>query len=213
MPVLADIDWNGSQKKVILWANRNGFFYVLDRATGKFLRGNPFVKETWATGLDENGRPIRAPGMVASVAGTLMFPGIQGGTNWYSPSYSPQTGLFYVSAWQNYSAVFVKIPSASGQPAGVNPKSPLPSLARGPINTWTDDAGYGEMQAIDPLTGEKKWVFKMNDVTDTRNSHYRFGHAFDRQSGRLFFRDGCADRESAVEDEHRGPGGGFAHHV
>jgi alcohol dehydrogenase (cytochrome c) len=167
VPVLADINLNGSQKKVMLWANRNGFFYVLDRATGKFIRGNPYVKETWATGLDENGRPIRAPGMVTSVAGTLIYPGIQGGTNWYSPSYSPRTGLFYVSAWQDYSAVFVKVPSASGQPAGVNPKSPLPSLSRGPINTWTDDAGHGEIQAIDPITGDKKWVFKMNDVGDT----------------------------------------------
>jgi alcohol dehydrogenase (cytochrome c) len=75
--------------------------------------------------------------------------------------------LFYVNAWQNYSAIFVKVPSATGRPAGVNPKSPLPSLARGPINTWTDDAGYGELQAIDPHTGEKKWVFKMNDVSDS----------------------------------------------
>lgn len=167
VPVLADIDWKGSQRKVILWANRNGFFYVLDRATGKFLLGTPFIKETWATGLDDNGRPIRAPGMRASINGTLIFPGIQGGTNWYAPSYNPQTHLFYVNAWQNYSAVFVKIPSPNGQPTGVNPKSPLPSLARGPLNTWTDDAGYGELQAIDPLTGEKKWVFKMHDVSDS----------------------------------------------
>jgi alcohol dehydrogenase (cytochrome c) len=167
VPVLADLNWKGSKRKVILWANRNGFFYVLDRATGKFLLGNPFIKQTWATGLDDNGKPIRAPGMRASVDGTQMFPGVQGGTNWYSPSYSPHTGLFYVSAWQDYSAVYVKVPSVSGRPAGVQPQSPLPSLARGPLNTWTDDAGHGEVQAIDPLTGEKKWVFKMNDVTDS----------------------------------------------
>jgi alcohol dehydrogenase (cytochrome c) len=105
--------------------------------------------------------------MRASVDGTQMFPGVQGGPNWYSPSYSPHTGLFYVSAWQDYSAVYVKVPSVSGRPAGVQPQSPLPSLARGPLNTWTDDAGHGEVQAIDPLTGEKKWVFKMNDVTDS----------------------------------------------
>ncbi len=167
VPVLVDLNWKGSKRKVILWANRNGFFYVLDRATGKFLLGNPFIKQTWATGLDDNGKPIRAPGMRASVEGTQMFPGVQGGTNWYSPSYSPHTGLFYVSAWQDYSAVFVKVPSLTGRPAGVQPQTPLPSLARGPLNTWTDDAGHGEVQAIDPLTGVKKWVFTMNDVTDS----------------------------------------------
>jgi len=167
VPVLADIDWNGSQRKVVLWANRNGFFYVLDRTNGKFLRGNAFVNETWASGLDENGRPIRAAGMTASVAGTQIYPGIQGGTNWYAPSYSPRTGLFYVSAWQNYSGIFFKVPTASGQLTGVSPRSSLPGIARGPVNTWTEDSGYGEIQAIDPHTGEKKWVFKMGDVSDT----------------------------------------------
>jgi alcohol dehydrogenase (cytochrome c) len=199
VPVLADIKWNGSPRKVVLWANRNGFFYVLDRATGKFLRGNAFVKENWASGLDENGRPIRAPGMTSSVAGTLIFPGIQGGTNWYSPSFSPRTGLFYVSAWQDYSAVFVKIPSATGKIAGVNPRSPLPSLSRGPLNTWTDDAGYGEVQAIDPVTGEKKWVFKMNDVSDSgvlttasdvlfTGNREGYFHVLDARTGKVLWR-------------------------
>jgi alcohol dehydrogenase (cytochrome c) len=168
VPVLADIDWQGSRRKVILWANRNGFFYVLDRATGKFLRGAPFVKETWATGLDANGRPIRAASGEGTLAGNQVFPGIQGGTNWYSPSYSPKTGLFYVTAWQDYSAVYLKQPSATGTGVvGTIPRSPLPNLARGPLNTWTEEVGHGEVQAIDPGTGEKKWVFKMNDVSDS----------------------------------------------
>jgi alcohol dehydrogenase (cytochrome c) len=152
---------------VILWANRNGFFYVLDRTDGKFLQGMPFVKENWATGLDDNGRPIRSPNSRASLSGTLTYPGIQGGTNWYSPSFSPRTGLFYVSAWQDYSGVYAQVPSPDGRFAGVLPKSPLPSVNRGPINTWTEGAGYGEVQAIDPHTGEKKWTFKTNDVSDS----------------------------------------------
>jgi alcohol dehydrogenase (cytochrome c) len=166
VPVLADIKWEGADRKVILWANRNGFFYVLDRATGKFLQGSAYVKETWATGLDPNGRPIRAPGSEATLAGNEVFPGIQGGTNWYSPSYSPRTGLFYVTAWQDYPAVYVKQPSPAGDAVGVLPRSPLPNLARGPINTWTEQAGHGEVQAIDPHGGDKKWVYKMNDVSD-----------------------------------------------
>ena len=75
--------------KVMLWANRNGFFYVLDRATGRFLLGKPFVKVNWISGFDERGRPIQTP----QPPGQPTYPGNQGGTNWYSPSYSPRTGL------------------------------------------------------------------------------------------------------------------------
>ena len=60
VPVLADLTWKGQPRKTMLWGNRNGFFYVLDRSTGEFLLGSPFVKQTWAVGLDERGRPIPA---------------------------------------------------------------------------------------------------------------------------------------------------------
>src|SRR5213594_3903783 len=91
VPVLADIEWQGKPRKVILWANRNGFFYVLDRATGQFLLGKPFVEVTWASGFDEKGRPVLVPGKIPSAEGTLIYPGNPGGTSWYSPSYSPRT--------------------------------------------------------------------------------------------------------------------------
>ena len=61
VPVLANANWNGTPSKLMLWGNRNGFFYVLDRTTGKFLSGHPFVKVNWASGLDPNGRPIPTP--------------------------------------------------------------------------------------------------------------------------------------------------------
>ena len=102
VPVLANANWNGSPRKLMLWGNRNGFFYVLDRSTGKFLNGKPFVKVNWASGLDANGRPIVTP----QPAGAPTYPGIQGGTNWYAPSYSPNTGLFYLSTWEDYGTVF-----------------------------------------------------------------------------------------------------------
>jgi len=171
VPVLANMDWNGAARKVILWANRNGFAYVLDRTTGTFLRGSPFVKENWATGLDENGRPIRAANSLPSESGTLTYPGIQGGTNWYSPSYSPRTGLFYVSTWEDYYTTFVTAPADFTQGRyymGGSFRSPVPTVnKRSPIDTWTDEAGHGEVMAIDPRTGEKKWTFKMHDVTDS----------------------------------------------
>ncbi|HXA56450.1 MAG TPA: PQQ-dependent dehydrogenase, methanol/ethanol family [Candidatus Acidoferrum sp.] len=170
VPVLAETEWNGAPRKVIYWANRNGFFYVLDRATGKFLRGNAFVKQTWATGLDQNGRPIRSDNSRATVGGTKVYPGTQGGTNWYSPSYSPRTGLFYVSAWEDYFNVMTKLSPLGFTPGGRGqgfPRSPLPSINRGAINTWTDQYGHGELKAIDPKTGQTKWAFKMNDVSDS----------------------------------------------
>ena len=199
VPVLADIDWQGARQKVVLWANRNGFFYVLDRATGKFLRGAPFVKVTWATGLDANGRPIRSPQGEGTLAGNQVFPGTQGGTNWFSPSFSPRTGLFYVTAWQDYSAVFIQQPTANGRVRQMSPVSPLPNVTRGPLNTWTDAVGHGEVQAIDPATGDKKWVFKMDDVSDSgvlttasdmlfTGNREGYFHVLDARTGKLLWR-------------------------
>jgi alcohol dehydrogenase (cytochrome c) len=160
----------------MLWANRNGVFYVLNRQTGQFLLGKPFVKVTWMNGFDKQGRPILTPQGV----GQPNWPGDHGGTNWYSPSYSPRTGLFYVSAWENnYSINIVPIPfdykpgrgfeGGAPPPQGVVPGAPgLSGLgARAPINEWTEVAGTGAVIAIDPLTGEKKWRFPMTDVTES----------------------------------------------
>ena len=89
---------NNTPTKAMLWANRNGVFYVLDRTSGRFLQGTPFVKVSWMSGFDGNGRPIQTP----PAPGEALWPGNQGGTNWYPPSFSPRTGLFYVSAWEDY---------------------------------------------------------------------------------------------------------------
>ncbi len=168
IPVLVDANWKGSPRKMMMWANRNGFFYVLDRTNGKFLFGMPFTKQTWAKGLDENGRPIRAANQSPTAEGTLIYPGVQGGTNWYSPSYSPRTGLFYISTWVDYYMNLAKMPAeyTPGQRyTGGAPRSPVPTLQRGPINTWTSDNASGMVLAVDPNSGEKKWQFKMTDVT------------------------------------------------
>ena len=102
VPVLADITWQGAPLKAMLWANRNGNFYVLDRATGKFLLGKPFVKLNWMSGFDANGRPIQTP----QPPGMPTYPAVQGGSNWYSPSYSPRTKLMYVSTWEGNGQIF-----------------------------------------------------------------------------------------------------------
>lgn len=169
VPVLADIEWQGQQRKAMLWANRNGFMYVLDRTTGQFLQGKAFVKVNWATGFDEKGRPMRAPGKLPTADGTLIYPGNQGGTNWYSPSYSPGTGLFYIPVWENYSSVFIKAPveyEEGRRYMGASPRSTI-GVFRGPQqNTRKEEEGFGAVRAFDPKTGEKKWEFKMADVTD-----------------------------------------------
>jgi alcohol dehydrogenase (cytochrome c) len=170
VPVLADLQWKGARRRVMLWANRNGFFYVLDRATGEFLQGKPFAKVTWATGLDERGRPMRAVGMVPTAEGKLIYPGNQGATNWYSPSYSPHTGLFYIPTWDNYYSVYKKEDVEFGEGrlfTGPLPASPVPLIRPPQIVSRKEEDGYGAIRAIDPETGNRKWEYKMTDVTDS----------------------------------------------
>ena len=205
IPVLIDApDGNGGTLRLMLWGNRNGFFYVLDRENGRFLRGDNFVPVNWASGLDDFGRPVQTP----QPPGTTTFPGVQGGTNWYSPSYSPDTGLFYVSAWEAYGSNF-EAEAQEYQPGriflGGRPANPfgaganVPSLRRGHINNWTDAAGGGAVIAIDPRTGEQRWRVAMTDVTSSgiltsasnllftgnREGHFHVLHA---ETGELLLR-------------------------
>jgi alcohol dehydrogenase (cytochrome c) len=157
--VLADLNWQGYPRKVMLWANRNGLMYVLDRNTGQFLSGTPFVKVNWMSGFDEKGRPMRIPGKVPTDEGTTIMPTVLGATNWYPPSYSPRTGLFYISTWQNTATVATL--GAFPKSVGNNPMGAVNLQA----NFKTEEEGYGAVQAFDPKTGQRKWEFKMNDIT------------------------------------------------
>ena len=174
VPVLVDMNWRGPAAKLMLWANRNGFFYVLDRVTGRFLSGTPFVKVNWASHLDERGRPVQTP----QPPGSPTWPGNQGGTNWYPPSYSPRTELFYFSAWENYASIYRKEtstyqPGRNFSGGGFTVLTPVPGAPgvgigrRSPINNWTNEVGSGAVIAVDPRTGERKWKFDQFDVTDS----------------------------------------------
>jgi alcohol dehydrogenase (cytochrome c) len=156
VPVLANIQFAGQPRKVMLWANRNGMFYVLDRTSGKFLLGKPFAKVNWATGFDENGRPIKTPGVDPTKEGTLVYPGNQGATNWYNPSYSPETGLFYIPMWENSSSIYSK--------SDTPPEFSLDKSFTGDFPRNTPDAAdqFSAIRAIDPQTGAKKWDFKLS---------------------------------------------------
>jgi alcohol dehydrogenase (cytochrome c) len=95
--VLIDADWQGRTRKLMLHANRNGFFYVFDRVDGTLLLTRQFIdKVTWASGIGKDGRPIKLPNQEPSPKGTFVCPSQDGATNWYSPSFNPATGLYYV---------------------------------------------------------------------------------------------------------------------
>jgi alcohol dehydrogenase (cytochrome c) len=213
VPVLADANWDGRMRKLLLWANRNGFFYVLDRTNGEFLSGHPFVKVTWASGLDDSGRPMITP----QPPGTPVYPGVQGGTNWYSPSYSPRTGLFYVSAWEDYASIFEPQENEyksgqrfmGGRPMSPIPGAPNPNLRGAPINTWTEATGHGAVLALDLRTGQKKWKFEMTDVTDSgilttasdllfTGGREGYFHALDARTGALLWKASVGGQVSAA---------------
>jgi len=163
VPVLADLDWRGEPRKVMLWANRNGLMYVLDRVTGKFLFGKPYVKLNWMDGFDANGRPQRVPGMLPTPEGTLIHPHVHGATNWAPPSYSPRTGLFYVAHWEN--SGIVAIEGQFPDPVGINRQQ----TTMGQINQRNfynnDEEAYGVIRGYDTDTLEPKWEYRMADIT------------------------------------------------
>jgi alcohol dehydrogenase (cytochrome c) len=168
VPVLADTTWRGRPRKLMFFANRNGFFYVLDRVTGEFLQGNAFVKVTWAAGIDAKGRPVRVGHPTPE--GAVIYPGNQGATNWYNPSYSPHTGLFYIPSWIDTSSVNTSRPAEyqeGNQYTAGSATHEVPALRSPATNRRLQDSGWGAIQAVDPATGEVKWQFRMVDVTDS----------------------------------------------
>jgi len=150
IPILADTEFGGRQRKLMLWQNRNAFFYVLDRETGEFLLGEPFARMTWAEGLDQNGRPIRIPDTFPSVQGTTVSPSIGGGTNWWSPSYSPRTDLLYVNAYDGETTYYIRDQEyVAGQTfTGGGGQTPLPQANY-----------FSAIRAISPQTGERVWEY------------------------------------------------------
>jgi alcohol dehydrogenase (cytochrome c) len=168
VPVLTDMEWKGRNRKIMLWANRNGFYYALDRTTGEFLNGKAFATVTWATGLDERGRPMRAAANNPANSPQRISPGPLGATNWYSPSYSPRTGLFYIPAWDNTHADFqeAKADYVEGKNfTGGLLKNYGDGIRANQVVDRKEEDGYGVVRAIDAKTGERKWEFRMTDLT------------------------------------------------
>jgi alcohol dehydrogenase (cytochrome c) len=152
VPVLIDHEFEGRPRKLILWANRNGFFYVLDRVTGEFLHARAFVKQTWADGMDERGRPILSPTAAPSRLGTLTWPGLSGGGNWWSPSYDPNSDSMFVP--------FAEAPKVFFKNAEVGDLAPVPNRQfLGSASMPTGEPLQAGIRALDPVTGEVKWEY------------------------------------------------------
>jgi alcohol dehydrogenase (cytochrome c) len=150
VPIITDMNIGGKPRKALLVGNRNGFFYVLDRTNGQYIQGRPYVKTTWSIELDKNGRPIELPNQRPTAQGTMTCPDALGGTNFFPPSFSPATGLFYISARETcatYIAVPPKAPPKPGAFALGGTQKPA-------------DRGTGALRAIDPLTMSVKWELK-----------------------------------------------------
>lgn len=162
--ILAELPINGEDRKVLMQAPKNGFFYVIDRATGELLSADKYMPVTWATHVDmETGRPVEAPGMRDGTSDTMVSPGPSGAHNWHPMTYSPDTGLVYIpakssasiyaddfhtlerdSVWQlNFNAgLMVSLPDE------------VPASARAAIGK---DALAAELIAWDPIKGEAVW--------------------------------------------------------
>jgi alcohol dehydrogenase (cytochrome c) len=151
IPVLIDAEWTGAPRKLLILANRNAFYYVLDRETGEFLHGSEYARQTWAEGLDPTGRPIVIPGTEPSEEGTLVWPSLQGATNWFSPSYSPHTGALYVAVREMGAYYFkTEVEYEPGEP-----------FMGGGERALDGDEAQGWIYALDALTGERRWEFRL----------------------------------------------------
>ena len=156
--VVVDRVWHGAPRKLLLHADRNGVFYVLDRAGGQLLSATPFVRATWVTGWDALGHPLLAPNGAASAAGNFVYPSGGGGTNFQAPSYSSVTGLFY-TMYHDGGGRYTYGPAPyepgrlfSGRGGGFTPRPP-PAPGQAP-----DSQG---IMAIDPENGKVRWKFEL----------------------------------------------------
>lgn len=192
IPILFDATYGGRPRKLMAWAARNGFYYLLDRNTGEFLLAKNFVRQTWVKGFDDKGRPELLPGNEPTAEGIdTVFPGVDGGANWMSHSYSPVTRLLYVFAREErrvFTKGDIRHAAESNNAAPTSPLAgpPEPGDAGGGRGgggagngmfggggnmpnagmgrgrvRFAPEESWGKVVAIDPLSGAIKWEHKV----------------------------------------------------
>ena len=155
VPVLGELTINGQARKVVMFANRNGFFYTLDRVTGKVIVAKPFVETTWAKEIDATGRPMLLTGHTPDEVGNKTCPDLGGGTNFMSPSFDPTTKLFFVTARETCAMYY----------AYDQKFKPGEQYTGGGQSRPRDQRNFGALRAIDPTTGLIKWEFRYTSVS------------------------------------------------
>lgn len=200
IPVLVDTAIDGSERKLLAWPNRNGFYYLLDRVTGKFLLGKAFAKQTWADGLDADGRPRVRPESIPSRAGATVYPSAAGAINWWSPSYDSRSGLLYVPSIEQGSIYFA------------SPDRPVDSEGM-VLGSWGAGIPHEQVvmsvKAIDVVTGQIRW--QHNRPRRLGTSIGGTGGLLSTNGGFVFGGDGetlfALDAESGAELWHFDAGG------
>lgn len=152
IPVLLDATYKGEDRKILAMANRNAFYYLLDRETGEYLQATPFAKQTWAERIDENGRPVLKPNIEPTVEGNLIYPSLQGATNWFSPAYDPLRNYFYVAVREMGAYYFkTEVDYEPGQP-----------YLGGGEQALSGDQASGFIKGINALSGDILWEFELH---------------------------------------------------
>lgn len=180
-PVLIDTRENGATRHLLVQADRNGFFYLLDRTSGKFLRATRFVEKlNWAKEIDSSGRPVLS-GRIPSAEGTYICPGIEGATNWFSPSYNPGTRLFYFMALENCNIYFAKPKPFTQGETYYNTGTKRPP----------DEAGKKILLAYSVPNGKLVWQYPQVGRADS------WGGTLTTAGDLLFFADDAGSLEAA----------------
>ena len=157
-PALIDATWQNRPRKLLVQANRNGYFYVLDRTDGRFLLGKQYAKNvTWASGLTPEGRPIVVPNMEPSLEGKRVCPSLEGSSNWYSTSFNPATGLYYVQT-NDKCGIFTKTPMEWEAGKG---------FMGGSFKQAPDEPAQRILRAIDIQTGKTVWELGQSGAVDS----------------------------------------------
>ncbi len=151
IPVLVDGEFKGEPRKLLALANRNAFYYLIDRQTGEYLLGEAYSYQTWAEGIDDNGRPIVIPNSEPTREGNIVWPSLQGATNWFSPSYNPNTEQFFI-ANRRMGAKYYK--------SDVEYEPGMPFLGGGEQALDGDDAS-GAIISLEVMTGKFQWEFPL----------------------------------------------------
>jgi alcohol dehydrogenase (cytochrome c) len=152
VPVMID----DGDRKWIAQANRNGFFYVVDRTNGKLISATSYAKVSWSTSKDATGRPVPDKAGAPTLEGNRVCPGAAGATNWMSPTYDPQTKLFYVTAREQCD-IFATAPQPYDAGHAYYGSAYFPNDEAQPF--------WGALRALDPATGKLKWEWKHSSPT------------------------------------------------